>query len=99
MLDAPAGRRRVPEIRRQGDWSGTDNTYRFAICGWNPGVELELDTGSVETTLNGTNDEGSAETAAKFVAPSGSKTSGLRCEGRVAYDYEYHSGMAGKHGS
>ncbi len=80
----------------KGTLSGYDTFFRLGICGWDPAAEMQL--GSSETTLDGNDDKGTAETSATFVMPAGSKTSSLRCEGRVAYSYLYVAGNAGKHG-
>jgi hypothetical protein len=77
--------------------SGLDQALRIAICGWEPAVEMELD--AVETTIAGNDESGTAETAAKFVMPSGSKATNLRCEGRFAFSYRYVPGHAGSHGA
>jgi hypothetical protein len=80
----------------RGAPSGRDHALRIAICGWEPTTELSVE--GVTSTFTGDSDKGTGETTATFVAPSKSEAS-LRCEGRVAYAYEYRPAHAGSHGS
>ncbi len=65
-----------------------DKAFRLAVCGWIPAPGQTFEVQSQTSKLVGDHQNGTGEVTATFLA---SPKAAYRCEGSVAFDYEFHT--------